>query len=806
MFQSLRFGLRVMRKSPGFTVIAILTLALGVGANTAIFSVVDALLLRPLPLHDPSRLVVVTAADPGRPGTAAPYSLIAYEALRDHNRSFAGIAAFTTEGLTLTGTGDPEQLSAARVAPEFFDVLESSPVKGRTFQRAEGEPGGNPVAVISSALWHRRFGSDPNIEGKPITLSQESYSVVGVMPPDYPFPIAGVDVWITRMVNYSGLAPEQIRNGAGFVTAIARLKKGVTVSEADAEVAVLNKQYRQEHPGNPDADPRGRLVVDPLQESLVNNIRPTLVMMTAAVGLVLLIACANVASLMLARATGRAREIVIRASLGAGRGTLIRQLLAESMLLSLLGGALGVMVASWGVALLVPAAGETLPGFQPIQVDLRVLAFTLSVSLLAGILFGLAPALEVSRPNLMAVLRESGWGTTGGAGRQATRSALVAGQMALSIVLLIGAGLLVESFRQLQNVRPGFDATHTLTMRFSLPAAKYPDDARRARFVHDLTELVERLPGVTSTTASLGLPLVQNVMAPYLPAGQADLPIAQRPLATWNAITPNYFKTLGIPLVRGRDFTWEDDDKAPRRVMVSQTLARQWWPNEDPIGKHLIYARRQFDAEIIGVAGDVKSRGLDSAPAAVFYTPYPQFAWSNLSLSVRTKGDPLELSRGVRAQILARDRDLPVVGVQSLEQLVDNTLSQRKQTMFLIAGFAVAALLLAVVGLYGVMAYSVAQRTTEIGIRQAIGAQRGDILRLIVRQAVRLSLAGIAIGVVAAMAATRLLTGMLFQVSATDPLTYGGISILFLLVALAASLLPAWRAMRVDAIDALRHR
>jgi predicted permease len=660
--------------------------------------------------------------------------------------------------------------------------------------------------LISYGLWQRRFGSDPDILGKPITLAQEAYTIIGVMPAEYSFPFAGIDVWATKLMNYSGVSAEQIRNGAGYLTSIARLKPGVTVSQADAEVAVLNKQYRQEHPGNPDADPHGRLDVEPLQENLVTGIRSTLWILTGAVGFVLLIACANVASLMLARATGRAREIVIRAALGANRSTLVRQLLVESLLLSGVGATLGVMLASWGVALLVPAAGGNLPGFQPIRVDLRVLAFTLSVSILSGILFGLVPALQVSRPNLNGVLRDSGWGTTSGASRHRTRSLLVAGQMALSIVLLIGAGLLIESFRQLQNVKPGFDPTHALTMRFSMPPAKYPDDARRAQFVREVVDHMETLPGVSSVSASLGMPLVQNVMAPYLADGQPAVPMGQRPLATWNAISPEYFKTLGIPLIHGRDFTWADDEKAPRRVIVSQSLARRWWPNDDAVGKHIIYARRQVDAEIVGVAGDVKSRGLDSEPGMVFYTPYPQFAWANMSISLRTAGDPLELSRSARAQISALDRDLPVVNIQSVEDVVGNTLSQRRQTMYLIAGFALIALLLAVVGLYGVMAYSVVQRTTEIGIRQAIGAQRSDILRMVLSQGVRLSLAGIAAGTVVAVLATRLISGMLFHVSATDPVTFAAIAILFLIVALAASCIPAFRATRVDPLEALRHR
>ena len=449
-------------------------------------------------------------------------------------------------------------------------------------------------------------------------------------------------------------------------------------------------------------------------------------------------------------------------------------------------------------------SGANLPGFQPIRVDARALGFTLLLSLLTGLVFGLVPALQVSRPNLNAVLRDSGWGTTAGAGRHRTRSLLVAGQTALSIVLLIGAGLLVESFRRLQNVNPGFDPRHTVTMRVSLPTVRYSDDAKRTEFLQQVIARSQGLPEVGSVAASLGLPLRPNVMAPYLAAGQPVVPLSQRPLAIWNAITPGYFQTLGIPLVRGRDFTWNDDAYAPPRVIVSQALAHRFWPREDPVGKRITYARREIVAEIVGVAADVKGRALDTEPDMVFYTPYGQFAWPNVSITIRTARDPRAAANAVRAQVLALDRDLPVVGTQTLEELIDETLSERRQTMYLIAGFAAIALVLAVVGLYGVMAYSVAQRTNEIGIRQAIGASRADILRMVVAQGLRLSLAGIAAGALGAVGATRLIAGMLFHVSATDPLTYVAIAALFLIVALTASAIPAWRATRVDPLRALR--
>jgi predicted permease len=784
--------------------VAVLTLALGIGGTTAVFSVVNALLLRPLPLPQPDRLLFLTGANPSRPGAGFPFSLTAYEAIRDGSRSLAGVTAFCAEGLTLTDVGDPVQLSASLVSPNFLEVLQVQPMMGRGFQPGEGEAGGKPVVLISRRLWQSRFGSDPSILGRAITLGQDAYTIVGVMPAEFPFPFTRTDIWATRLMKFTGLLPEQIRNGGGYLMAIARLKQGVPLSQAEAEIKLLGQGYRQDHPGNPDADPRGHLELRPLQETLVTDIRPTLLILTGAVGFVLLIACANVAGLTLARAGERAKEMVIRAALGAGRATLIRQLLAESVLLSIAGAVMGVLLADWGVSLLGRASGVNLPGFQPIRVDLPVLGFTFAVSLVTGVLCGLMPALQTSRPDLNRVLRDGGRGTTGGARRQSTRSLLVAGQMALSIVLLIGAGLLLESFRSLQNVDPGFDPRHGFTMRVSLPPSKYPDDARRWQFIRDVVGRLQALPGVSSATASLSLPLATAVMAPFLPEGQPVVAMGLRPLAAWNAIAPDYFKTLGVPLVGGRDFSPADDEQAPKRVIVSQLLARRFWPNEDAVGKRISYARRQVLAEIVGVARDVKTQGLEADAGMVFYTPYAQFAWPNMSLTLRTAGDPRQLFNAARAQVFAVDRDLPVINPRTTEDLLDGVLAQRRQTMYVVAGFAVVALLLAVIGLYGVMAYSVAQRTAEIGIRQAIGAQRRDILRMVMGQALRLSLAGIGIGVIASTVLTRLIARMLFHTSATDPATYLEISILFLAITLAASYLPAWRATRIDPMTALR--
>ncbi|HXB73966.1 MAG TPA: ABC transporter permease [Candidatus Acidoferrales bacterium] len=813
MLQTLRYALRMMAKSPGFTAVAVLTLALGIGANTAIFSVVNALLLRSLPLETPDRLVQVSVLNQARGLQTVPFSLSAFESLRDRNRSFSGIAAIAGETFTLTGGDRPEQLAAARVSPNFFDLLGVQPMMGRGFQTAEGEPGGRPVAIVSHSFWKRRFASDPDILGKPLTLSQDVYTIIGVMPPEFPFPRPDLSLWVTRVMKYSVLQPEQIQFGAGYLLSLARLKPGVSMAQGEAEMAVLRGQYRRKHPGAPDASINGRFSLVPLQESLVSDIRPTLMILTGAVALVLLIACANVAGLTLARAAGRAKEIAVRAALGASRFQLIRHLLVESVVLAAAGAALGILLAQWGVealtrGALTQAGSGTLPGFQPIRVDTPVLAFTVVLSLATGIIFGLMPALQVSRPDLNSILRDGGWGATDGAGRHSTRSLLVAGQMALSIVLLIGAGLLIESFRRLQSVNPGFDPQHALTARVALPPSKYPDTTRRTQFLREVVGRLESMPGVISASAQLSIPMGVGVLSPVLADGQPNVPAGQRPLSAWSSLTPGFFRTMGIPLLRGRDFTWADDAQSPRVLIVSESLARRFWPDENPLGKHCTFTRLQAAFEIVGVAGDTKVRGLDADPGMMMYTPYPQWTWPAMALTIRTAGDPRALASGLRAAVAAVDKDQPVTGVQTLEDAVAVTLQERRQTMYLISGFAAIAMLLAVIGLYGVMAYSVAQRTKEIGIRQAIGAQRADILRMVLGQGMRLSLAGIAVGTAAAVGLTRLIASlidkMLFHVSATDPLTYAAIALLFLVVALAATYIPAWRATRVDPLAALR--
>lgn len=780
------------------------TLALGIGANTAIFSVVNEVLVRALPVEHPDRLVFAAMASPDRGLGNGPLSNASYEILRDRNRSFTGVAAYAGELMALTGAGEPEQLQGARVSPNFFSVLGSQPARGRTFDEREGRPGAAAVAIISHRLWEKRFRSDPLLVGKSITVAGEPHTVVGVMPPEYGFPFPGIDIWVTRLLSYTGLPASSVQNGGGYLLVVARLQPRTTMSTAAVEATALFQEYIKEHPGYPDADPRARIHVFLFQENFVSDIRRTLLILMGAVALVLLIASANVAGLMVARASSRAKEIALRAALGASRGAIVRQLMSESLVLSAAGAAGGVALANWLIPILVAAPGFDGAVVRPVRIDAAVLAFTMAVAMVTATIFGLLPAMQASRPELNSALRESVWGSTPGGRRHRTRSFLVVAQIALSMVLLIGATLLLESMLRLRQVNPGFDPSHALTMHLTLPGSRYQGDAARTQFVRGLMERLASVPGVKAASASTGLPMSAGLFVPILAEGQTVIPYGQRPIAEWNPITPDYFQAAGIPILRGRAFEWSDDAAAPPRCIVSQSLARKYWPNEDPIGKHVTYARRQIVAEVVGVAGDVKERALDSDMGIVFYTSYPQFTWPNVAIAIRTAGEPAGMANAARRQVFEMDRDMPVTGLQTMQEYVAQSLGQRRELLYLVGSFATLALILAVIGVYGLMAYAVTQRTSEFAIRQAIGASRGDILAMVLRQSFWLSVAGIGAGAVGASFATRMIATMLYGVRATDPLTFAGAALLFLAVALAASYLPARRATRLDPMIALR--
>lgn len=820
--QDARYALRTLRKSRGFALTAILTLALGIGGNTAIFSVIRAVLLNPLAFHDPDRLIFISA-DIRKPEQVdmrfAPDRLAE---MRSAAHSFTAIGAFggNLENVTLSGEGQPVALRAARVSANFLEVLGVPPLLGRSFLPQEDAPRGAPVVMISANLWRRRFQADPHIVGKPATLDARSYTIVGVLPPSFEFPFSGLDAWFPRPSEWSMLPPRYW--SLPLLDGFGRLKPHVTLAQARVEMDVLNRQYDHAHPGPQQREVR----LDSLQDRLVRNVRPLLWTLFGAVGFVLLIACANVANLLLARATSRSREFAVRAALGAGRGRLVRQLLAESVILALSGGVLGAFLARaalMGVnnanALNLHAPNAPyLPGAGNVHLDLAVLAFTIALSFLTGILFGLFPGLRLSRPDLADNLRESG--ATAGRGWRTHRARFATGatallivtQIALSVVLLIGAALLMRSIVRLHSVQPGFEPANLLTMKIALPPARYTTDEKKAEFFRDLVQRVERLPGVRNAAVSLSLPTTTwirtNIM--YV-EGQPPLDENNPLMAVIQSVTPDYFETLHIAFRRGRAFTEQDNRPgAPPAIIVNETLARRLWPNLrkgfTPIGIHISegYDKKVGLFQLVGTVADVHEGGLAYAASPEFYVPCAIHPPQTAYLVARTEGDPLSFANSIRKQVLAIDPDQSVSDVKLMTAVLESTLGQRNAAMLLLACFAGIALTLAVIGIYGVLAYSVAQRTHEVGVRRALGARERDILGLVVRQGFGLSVIGVAVGLCASVALTRVLRNMLFNVTATDPATFATVAALFLAAALLASYLPARRAARIDPMAALR--
>ena len=815
VWQDMLYAVRTMRKNPVFAMTAALTLALGIGGNTALFTVIRAVLLKPLDYRDPDRLVRVSVNVSKLRDQELALSLDRLQEIRKTVQSFSEFGAFgRPENMALSGGGEPEALKVARVSANFLSILGVEPILGRSFLAEEDTRGGRPVAMIGAELWRRRFGGDPMIAGKTATLEATPYTIIGVLPAGFSFPFAA-DVWVTRPSEWSWL-PSRYWNGAPIVTGFARLKPQVSQEQARAELDVLLHQYAAAHPGGGASDPGASIRVVFLRDQLVANVRPMLWMLFGAVGFVLLIACANVASLLLARAASRSREFAVRAALGAARGRLIRQLLAESLLLALAGGALGVLLAQWGLRAITVAGALPLPRAGEIRLDGLVLGFTVALSMATGVLFGLFPSLAASRPDLADVLREAG--AAAGRGSLArhgwfglsARGLLVVSQVALSIVLLIGAGLLIQSFARLHSVDPGFRPANLLTMKIALPLARYDTEQKRAAFFEGLMRRVESAPGVRAATVVLKLPTTTRLGTDIHIAGRPD-PGVEAQIVQLQSITPGYLRTLGIALKRGREFTARDNTLgSPPVVMINEGLARRFWPDYprglDPVGQRVSTG---FDKaigwmEIVGIMGDVHDQGLALAAEPTVYLPTavhpPQIAY----LAARTEGDPRRFVNTIRSQVLAIDGDQPVSDVKTMEEVIDASIGQRRLTMVLLGSFAGVALLLAMIGIYGVIAYSVAQRTREVGIRRALGAQHGDILRLVLGQGLGLSLAGVAIGIGGAFALTRVMKGLLFQVSASDPATFLGIALLFVAVALVASYIPARRASRIDPMAALR--
>ena len=804
LIQDLRYALRQLRKNAGFTAVALLTLSLGIGANTAIFSVVHAVLLKPLGYHDPDRVVLVTEG-------ATP---VRFEELLAASRSYTEIGSFAgPEDMALSRVAEPRVLKSARVSANFLRILEVSPLVGRSFLPEEDKPGAPEVAMISAELWREQFHGDRSIAGRTVTLAGMPRTIIGVLPAGFQFPFSGTDMWVTRPSEWS-VIPPQGRPLSPTLSVFGRLKPQVAIQQATAELAVLDRQYAAAHPGMLDAKPDSPETVRPFKDQLVSDVRSELWMLFGAVGFVLLIVCANIASLLLARAASRSREFAVRAAIGAGRGRIIGQLLAESILLASMGGALGIGLAAWSLSAIRRMIFVDLPRAGEIHMDATVLGFAVALSVGTGLLFGLVPSMAASRQDLASVLRGSGEAASiVGAGhmrRFGPRGLLVAGQVALSIVLLIGAALLIESLARVYRVDPGFQTSHLLTMNIALPSARYDTDEKKAAFYEELVEHAESVPGVRSAAVTLNLPMTDGwVGQPVQSAGTPPLRLNQRPIGVTQDITPEYFRTLAIALKRGREFTAHDNARSAPVAIVNENLARLFWPQypagANPIGQHILIGSNTQPVEIVGIAANVRQYGRDDNPKPEVYLPCAQKPPLSAMLAVRTNGNPLSFANAVRGQVLAIDRDQPVSAVSSMDDLVEASEGQLRLMMTLLGTFAGAAALLAVIGLYGLISYSVVHRTREIGIRRALGAQRSDILSLVAGEIVRLTLTGVVLGIAGAFAMTRLLKDLLFQVRATDPATFVGISILFVLVGVSASCIPARRAAKVDPMVALRY-
>ncbi len=802
--QDLRYAVRMLAKAPAFTAVAIITLALGIGANTAIFSVVNAVVLQPLPYPHANRIVAVNLKTPQGPDNVG--YLNAMDWAREAH-SFAALGAYQADGFTLTGDGEPTIISAGIVSSGFFPVFSVKPLFGRTLQPSDDVKGAPRVADIGEGLWRSRLGADPNIVGKTIKLNDELFTVVGILPASFNFPdqLPRTELWIPIRQSDNFAKWVDIRQ-ASFLSVVGRLKPGVSIAQGQADLNVIHEALTKQYTLR-----SGRSVnVESLQKSLLGDARLALLILLGAVGLVVLIACANIANLLLARATGRTREIAVRIALGAGRARIFRQLLTESVLLGIIAGLAGLLLSYWGLAGIKTLASDNLPHLTTISVDGWVLAFTFGLSVLAGVIFGLAPAWQSSEVDVNEALKEGGRGSTGGAKRRHIRSVLVSVEVALATVLLIGAGLLLKSFYRLAQTNPGFDASHLLKADVLLPQAQYTKPEEWSAFFRQAVDRMRSLPGVESAGAGLPLPFTGSyVGCGFIRADRPEPTHFSAPSASGHWVTPGYFQLMRTPLLRGREFEVSDTiADAPKVVIINKALADRYYPNDDPVGKNIkVFAPDGTTPieRVVGVVGDEKDKALSDAAAPMLYFPYAQEPWWTMTLVLRTKGDPAALAGALREQIHEMDAALPVDNLQSMSSAISNTESDARFRSLLLGLFGILALVLASVGIYSVLAYVVAQRTHEIGIRVALGAQGGDVLRLVIVQGMRAVVIGAAVGIAAALALSQLLSEFLYGVGDKDPVTFAGVAILLSLVALAACYVPARRAMRVDPMVALRY-
>jgi putative ABC transport system permease protein len=803
LWQDIRYGVRMLGKKPGFTAVAVLTLALGIGANTAIFSVVNALLLRPLPFHEPNQLIQVWEASI-KQGQRHDVSYPNFADWREQNQSFQQIAAYSDRTFNVTENGEPERIQGMMTSPAFFPLLDIKPIVGRVFLPEEDYPNKVFSAVISERLWRRRFNSDGQIVGRTISLNYEPFTIVGVVKDivDVPRLPADTELWIP-ISHSSGFNNRQ----GHYLSVLARLKPGVTHEQAQADMDRIAGTLTAQHPES-NTDLGVRLV--PLHDQIVGDYKLPLQVLLSAVLFVLLIASANVANMLLARSASRQKELAIRTAVGAGRFRLVRQLLTESLLLSLMGGAVGLLLAWWGVYVLVAFGPSDLPRVKEITVDARVLGFTAAIAMLTGIIFGIVPALKASFPDVNEALKESGRSATGSVGHRRMRSLLVASEIALSLMLLVGAGLLLKSFHRLQAVNPGFNPQNMLIVRVSLRGPRYQEDAPIITFFDQLVERVKASPDVQSVATRSYVPVGPNEDYAYLSfmvEGQAPDP-ASRPIAYYNAVSPDLFHTMEIPVLKGRPFDSHDVMKAQHVIIINETLARRYFPGTDPIGKRMTLndenPKEEDWATIVGVVQDTRQRELSGEPAAEMYLPFAQSPHRSMALMIRTTS-PESVVNVVRRDVQSLDPNLPIYGIQTMKNVMSESIAAARFRTLLLAVFAALAFVLAIAGIYGVMSYAVTQRTQEIGIRMALGARSLDVLKLIIRNGMLLAAIGATIGLAGAFALTRLMTSLLFGVSPTDVFTFSLVTTVLLLVALSACYIPARRAAKVDPLVALRY-
>ena len=802
-FQDIRFGIRVLVKNRGFTLVALLTLALGIGANTAIFTVVNAIIFRPLPFAAPQRLVGVWTKDLKRPGSQYPASFPTFRDWQQQSHSFAGFAAYAFNRFHVSGSEGTDETRGVFTTTNFFDVMGVAPVLGRALQPADER---ERVVVLGDELWRRRFKADPNVLGKTINLNAETFTIIGVMPPSFRFPTPDIELW-------SSLAPIYDTSSKGSVgdwinsrslngyRVVGRLQNGVAPEQAQAEMNTIAERLAQNYP---DSSAGTGVVLVPLRTQMVGDYQKPLVVLLVAVGFILLIACANVANLMMARTAARDREIAIRRAMGAGQFRLIRQMLTESILLATVGGLIGMLLATWGVQLLLGLTPKDIPRLEGVTVDRWALLFTFAVSISTGLLFGLAPAWHARRLSLNESLREGGRGIAGMARVKRVRGLLVMSEIALAVMLLIGAGLMLKSFQRLTDISPGFNSDHLLTMSVALQFVRYQEPARQVAFFEQALQRVRSLPGVVAAGACTSLPptYIQQSTG-FTIEGRPVESGAQSPTAIYMPATPGFVEALGLPLVRGRTIADADTAQAPGVVVINQTLANRFFTNEDPVGRRITLGG--VLRTIVGVVGDAKYQGLGVEAGSQAYVPHAQSPFPGMRLVVRTTTDPLSLVSAVRAQIQSVDSEEGPTRFAPMTQLLSESVAQPRFNTFLIGLFAVLAFFLSAIGIYGVINYDVTQRTGEIGVRMALGAQSRDVVRLILRQGLLLTLGGLLAGLAGAFALTRFLTGLLFEVKPNDPLTYVVVAGALAVVAIAACLIPARRATKVDPLVALRY-